>query len=177
MRLEKFLRSAATLFFLLIASSWGHADESWLGKRAFFKEHAVARDGSRLDHISLGLPVQDVDDEGVLVAGVWVLNTTGGPPKKIKASRTHGLKIIRGIIQNHRHASLGTGFFHFLQQPFEAEGFQPGIIVEEKEVFGSVCDCCFSSGVTAAGVAPVGVQPHYVYPGRERFYRWPRILD
>src|SRR5262245_30642730 len=72
MHLEKLLRPVATLSLLLVTSSWGLAAESWLGKRAFFKENAVARDGSSLSHISAGSPIQDMDDEGVLVAGVWV---------------------------------------------------------------------------------------------------------
>ena len=73
MRLGILYRSIAALSLLIVTSAWGLADETWLGKRAFFKENAVARDGSSLGHISLGSPIQDLDDDAVLVAGVWVL--------------------------------------------------------------------------------------------------------
>ncbi len=73
MRLNETLRYGAWLILLLLTPHWGHSAETWLGKRVFWKDGATARDGGSLLEISLGSVVQDVEEESVLVSGVWVL--------------------------------------------------------------------------------------------------------
>jgi Tfp pilus assembly protein PilF len=60
------------LVTLLATPAWGLSAETWLGKRVFWKDGAMGRDGSSLEHISAGSIVQDLEGDSIQVSGVWV---------------------------------------------------------------------------------------------------------